>query len=229
MTELIYFEDSYTKEFDAKVKETKENRVILDKTAFYPQGGGQPSDTGKIEGIPVKMVEKKSGEVEHILGGKVPETEKTVHCVLNWNRRYSHMKYHTAQHILSAVVLDEYDAKTTGNQIHQDKARIDFDTNIFDEIEKIEEIVNSVINDRRNVKIYTMARNEAMEKLNPERTRIDLLPDSIKELRIVEIENLDKTACAGTHVKNTGELGKFKVTETKSKGKERKRIEFGLQ
>lgn len=228
MTELIYFEDCYVREFDAEVVGVEDSQVVLDRTAFYPVGGGQPSDTGKIGGVGVEKAEKKGEEVYHILAGNPPEEGEKVHCTIDWERRYSHMKYHTAQHILSAIVLEDYGGKTTGNQVYADRARIDFDTSISDKIEEVEEKVNSIIGEGRKIEIYTMAREEAVEKLDPERTRIDLLPESIEELRIVEIEGLDKTACAGTHVNNTNELGDFEITETKSKGKGRKRVEFVL-
>lgn len=229
MTELIYFDDCYVKEFDAEVVESEEDRVVLDRTAFYPEGGGQPSDTGEMDGYRVRKVEKGGGKVEHVLGGGAPGPGSTVHCILDWERRYSHMRYHTAQHIISAIVLDDYGGATTGNQLYADRARIDFDVSISDRTEEVEEKVNSVIDEGRDVDIYTLSREEAMEELDPERTRIDLLPESIEELRIVDVEGLDRTACAGTHVKNTEELGEFEITGTESKGKGRKRVEFILR
>ncbi len=228
MTELIYFRDCYKKEFDAEVLGVKGSRVILDKTAFYPEGGGQPSDTGKIGNSRIKKVEKNKGVVEHVLENNPFEIGETVHCRLDWDRRYSHMRYHTAQHVLSAVVLEKYEGRTTGNQIYEDRAHIDFDVDISDKKGGVEEKVNSIIDKERDVDIYTMTREKALEELDKERTRIDLLPDSIEEFRIVEIKKVDKTACAGTHVKNTGELEGFNITDTVNKGKDRKRVEFEL-
>lgn len=228
LTELLYFEDCYLKEFDATVVKASENYVVLDKTAFYPEGGGQPSDTGKIGDVRVTKVNKRGDSVKHIISGKPPSEGEVVHCVLDWGRRYSHMKYHTAQHILSAIVMDQYDGKTTGNQLYSNRARIDFDKNVLDKAKEIEQKVNSVIEEERDINIFLISREDAVKELDPKRTRINLLPDSIKELRIVEIEGIDKTACAGTHVGNTGELNEFKITDTVSKGKERKRIEFSL-
>ncbi|OKY77994.1 MAG: Ser-tRNA(Ala) deacylase AlaX (editing enzyme) [Candidatus Methanohalarchaeum thermophilum] len=229
MTELIYFEDCYKKEFEAEVEETKNNKVILDKTAFYPEGGGQPSDKGVLDGSKVKKVIKKGNTVEHVVEDELPREGDKVKGKIDWDRRYQHMKYHTAQHILSAVVLQDYEGKTTGNQLYSDRARIDFDEDVTDKVSKIEDKVNSIIEDEREIKIYQMKREEALEELDPERTRIDLLPDSIKEIRIVEITDLDKTACAGTHVSKTSELGEFEIKGTESKGKGRKRIEFTLE
>lgn len=228
MTELIYFEDCYVRKFDAKVVEAKDNQIVLNRTAFYPEGGGQPSDTGNIDGVRVKKVEKRGGKVYHVLDGDLPKKGEMVHCTIDWKRRYSHMKYHSAQHVLSAIVLEDYGGKTTGNQVHADRARIDFDTDISDKISDVEEKVNSIIEEEREIKIYSMEREEAVDELDPERTRINLLPESIEELRIVEIDGLDKTACAGTHVRNTNELGRFEITNTESKGKGRKRVEFVL-
>lgn len=229
MTDLIYFDNCYKKEFDAEVVESKGNRVILDRTAFYPEGGGQPSDTGTIDKNRVRKAVKKGGNIEHVLEKNDLIEGQEVHGRIDWDRRYSHMKYHTAQHILSAVVLDNYDGKTTGNQLYQDRARIDFDADIASVTKEIEKKVNEVIEEGRDVEIFTMKREKAVGELDPERTRINLLPDSVKELRIIEIKGLDKTACAGTHVENTKEIGEFEVTNTESKGKNRKRLEFTLR
>ncbi|PTD94594.1 alanyl-tRNA editing protein [archaeon SCG-AAA382B04] len=228
MTELIYFNDCYQKEFDAEVKESKKDRVVLDRTAFYPKGGGQPSDTGQINGVRVEKARKKGKTVEHVLEENNLEEGQSVHGEIDWEKRYLHMKYHTAQHILSAIILEKYGGKTKGNQLYSDRARIDFDKDILNKKEEIEEEVNEIIQQARDVNIFTMQRERAVEELDSKRTRIDLLPDSIKELRIIEIENLDKTACAGTHVKNTEEIGNFKITQTINKGKDRNRIEFTL-
>ncbi len=228
LTGFIYFEDCYVREFDAVIVESFDDRVILDRSAFYPEGGGQPSDTGSMDGVRVVKAEKSGGDIVHVLDENNFEEGETVHCELDWDKRYAHMKYHTAQHVLSAIVLDEVRGRTTGNQVYEDRARIDFDTSISDKTEMVEKKVNDVIKDEREVDIYTMSRDEAVKKLDKERTRIDLLPDSIQELRIVEIENLDKTACAGTHVKNTKELGEFQIKNTINKGEERKRVEFEL-
>lgn len=228
MTEFIYFEDCYVREFDAVVVESDGDRVVLDRSAFYPEGGGQPSDTGSIEGVRVEKVVKDGGDIVHVLDENRFEEGEEVHCELDWDRRYAHMRYHTAQHVLSAIVLDEFGGRTTGNQVYEDRARIDFDTSISDKIDLVEKKVNDMIKAEKKVDIYTMSRDEAVEKLDKERTRIELLPDSVQELRIVEIEDLDKTACAGTHVENTKELGKFKIKNTINKGEERKRVEFEL-
>lgn len=228
MTELIYFRDCYQKEFDAQVKESKANKVVLDKTAFYPEGGGQPSDTGKLDDIKVKKAKKDGDKVKHIVEENKFDEGENVHGKIDWEKRLSYMKYHTGQHILSAIVLDEYDGKTRGNQLYKNRARIDFDADISSKKDEIEEKVNKIIEEERDVNIFTMKREKAVEELDPERTRINLLPDSVKELRIIEIEKLDKTACAGTHVKNTGELGEFEIINTKSKGKNRNRLEFTL-
>jgi len=229
MTDLIYFDDCYVKEFEAKVLEVKGDAVVLDRTAFYPEGGGQPCDKGEINSSEVTKVTKREGKTLHFLDGALSDEGDKVKCRINWDRRYEHMKYHTAQHLLSAVILDEYKGKTTGNQLYEDRARIDFDVDVSEDINEIERKINQLIRDERDVRIYSISREKAEQTLDPKRARLDLIPNAISELRIVEVEDVDKTACGGTHVSNTGELGEFEIINTESKGKGKKRIEFILK
>ena len=235
MTELIYFADCYASEFDAKVGGLLDSKIELDRTAFYPEGGGQPTDTGRIgwsggESMVVK-VRKEGGRVVHVLSGPVPHIGETVHGKIDWERRYAHMKYHTAQHLLSAHFLDRHGAVTTGNQIWSNRARIDFDLpSLTPEIVAASaERVNGWIDASLPVHISMIPRSDAIHKLDPKRTRIDRLPPSVRTLRIVEVEGIDTVACAGTHVRDTSELGHLEITKTSSKGTGRKRIEFVLQ
>jgi misacylated tRNA(Ala) deacylase len=234
LTELIYFADCYASEFDAEVLRAEGDRVYLDRTAFYPEGGGQPSDTGYLssdsEMARVVRAKKESGDVAHILDGPVPQVGSKVHGVLDWDTRYAHMKYHTAQHLLSAYFLDRQGATTSGNQIWSSRARIDFDLPALtpEMIGGAEDQVNSWIDQGVPVKITMMRRSDALGRLDHRRTRIELLPRSIATLRIVEVEGIDAVACAGTHVRNTSELGRFEVTSSASKGKGRKRLQFVL-
>lgn len=233
MTDLLYLDDCYMREFEAKVLMARGERGVLDRTCFYPEGGGQPADEGVLlfedATIRVWSVKKIDGAVWHFLRGMISEGAN-VTGKLDWDRRYAHMRYHTAQHMLSAVFLDEFNAKTLTDQLHADRARMDF------EIEEISpnmaERITGVFNDwvRRNVdiRIYLLPRERAMRELDPSRVRLNLLPKGVKELRIVEIEGLDKCACAGTHVKKTSEVGTFRITKIRSKGKRRKRVEFVL-
>jgi misacylated tRNA(Ala) deacylase len=243
MTETPYLEEGYTSEFEATVERVHGDRVVLDRTQFYPTGGGQPNDTGELradgESWRVTDVQKKdtiyhhlapAGDADDAGDAEPPEPGTEVMGVLDWNRRYAHMRYHTAQHLLSAVLLDEFDAETTGNQLYADRARIDVAYPRFDQDDfaAIEAAVNGYVEDARPVEWYVMDRDEAEEELDPERTRLDLLPDSITEVRIVEVEGVDRTACAGTHVENTDEIGAFSITGRETKGSEEERLSFEL-
>jgi len=246
MTEQPYLEDSTVQAFEATVERTvSDDRVVLDRTHFYPEGGGQPNDTGVIrtenDAWNVVDVQKHDG-IHHYLeptegtAADFPDAGSTVTGELDWDRRYSHMRYHTAQHLLSALLLNEYDAETTGNQVRAHKATLDCAYERFhtDELEHIERRMNELVEQARPVKWYVMDRDEAEAELDPERTRLSLLPDSITEIRIVEItgkdgeEPFDRTACAGTHVSNTEEIGEVTVTGRETKGSEEERITFEL-
>lgn len=239
MTETPYLRDSSVREFEATVTRTLDDRVVLDATHFYPEGGGQPADTGTLvqdsTEWTVTDVTKKD-TIYHTLEGPEPPAEgSTVTGVLDWERRYGHMRHHTAQHLLSAHLLDAYDAPTTGNQVYANRARLDAAKERFDEDElaAIEDRLNDFVDAALPVRWYEMDRERAEADLDAERTRIDLLPDSIRTLRIVEIgpeeDPIDRTACAGTHVKNTEELGKFVVTGRETKGREEERLTFELR
>lgn len=247
MTEQPYLEDSTVREFEATVERTvSDDRVVLDRTHFYPEGGGQPNDTGVIrtedDAWTVVDVQKHDG-IHHYLepvegtDADFPDAGTTVTGELDWDRRYSHMRYHTAQHLLSALLLNEYDAETTGNQVRAHKATLDCAYERFhtDELEYVETRMNELVEQARPVEWYVLDREEAEETLDPERTRLALLPDSITEIRIVEIgaaegedEPFDRTACAGTHVSNTEEIGEVTVTGRETKGSEEERITFEL-
>jgi misacylated tRNA(Ala) deacylase len=235
MTKLLYMNDiegNYIKEFDAKVIKKKDNYVVLDQSAFYPLGGGQPSDTGIIKwvGGEARVAEvQKKGIIRHIVKGDVPEGE--VHAVLDWDKRFAHMKMHTAQHVISGVVYDMLNARTVGNQIHADHSRVDFyPVNFTDEdLKKIEDNVNEVISRGSPVKIYEEERESLEKRTDPLRSNLDLIPTSIKNLRIVEIEGFDVCPCAGTHVKSTSELGRMKIIKKENKGKDKERIVYTLE
>ncbi|WP_439025843.1 alanyl-tRNA editing protein [Haloarchaeobius sp. DT45] len=240
MTTPLYLDDSTIQQFDATVERVLEDRVVLDRTAFYPTGGGQPHDTGLLtadgETWQVTAVEKKD-TIYHTVEGTPPEPGTTVTAELDWERRHAHMRYHTAQHLLSALLLEEYGAETTGNQLYADRARLDCAYDRFEEadLDAIETRMNELVADERVVEWYELDRAEAEERLDTQRTRIDLLPDSITELRIVEIagetpddDPFDRTACAGTHVSNTGDIDTVTVTGRETRGSGEERIYFEL-
>ncbi len=238
MTDLLYMKDidsNYIKEFDATVTKNKKNYITFDKTAFYPLGGGQPSDTGIIrwnkQKSKVKEVIKKGKTIKHIIDGEKPELGTKIHAKIDWDRRYSHMKMHTAQHILSGIIFDEYNARTVGNKIHADYSRVDFKPITFTEkdLEKIKKKFNEMVSKDKAIQIYDEEREKLEKRVNTQRANLDLLPKFIKKLRIVEIKDFDVCPCAGTHVKNTSEIPKIDQIKRETKGKEIDRIIYSLK
>jgi misacylated tRNA(Ala) deacylase len=266
MTEDLYLVDDTATTFEATVEHALDDRVVLDRTHFYPTGGGQPHDTGTLRvadgGTGARrwrVVDvRKKDTVYHTLdpadatgdADGLPEPGTAVVGEIDAARRRAHSRYHTAQHLLSALLLTEFDARTTGNQLYDDHAHLDAAYERFDgaDLARIEDRLNELVADERPVRSYTMAREEAEATLDTDRTRIDLLPDSIAELRIVEIgaaggaeggdggegsegdapEPYDRTACAGTHVGDTGEIGEIVVTGRETKGSDEERVRFAL-
>ena len=237
MTKLLYMdnvEGNYIKEFDAIVTKNKEDYISLDQTAFYPLGGGQPSDTGFLEWNDKKSeineVIKKGDTVKHIIKGEKPTVGTKVHAVLNWDIRYDHMKMHTAQHIISGIIFDEFGARTVGNQIHAKYSHVDFHPANFtnEDLEKIEKKFNEIITKKIPVKIYEEERESLEKRVDQQRANLDLLPKFITKLRIVEIEGFDICPCAGTHVRNTGEIPKIDKIKKETKGKDKTRIIYSL-
>jgi misacylated tRNA(Ala) deacylase len=236
MTELLYMKDidsNYIREFDANVVERGFDYVVLDRTAFYPLGGGQPSDTGSLVWpggrAEVKEVTKKDGIRHHLVQNPdiVPES---VHGVLNWEMRYAHMRMHTAQHIVSGVVYDLYKARTVGNQLYHDRSRIDFAPIKFTDemIAEVERKCNEILASGAKVEISTITRAELERNVDAQRANLDLLPKSVQELRVVRIEQYDVCPCAGTHVRSLAELGKVKIVRRENKGKDRERLTYEL-
>jgi misacylated tRNA(Ala) deacylase len=235
MTELLYMKDidgNYLREFDARVIKKKDDYVVLDRSAFYPLGGGQPSDTGLLtwEGKESRVTEVlKKGIIKHVLEGELPEED--VHGILDWDYRYAHMKMHTAQHVISGVVYDLFNARTVGNQIHADRSRVDFHPISLsqEDLKGIEDESNNVIRGNAPVRIYEENRDSLENRTDPQRSNLDLIPPSITRLRIVEIEGFDVCPCAGTHVRSTVELGTLRILKKENKGKERERISYTLE
>jgi misacylated tRNA(Ala) deacylase len=235
MTEMLYLLDCYGKEFEAIVTAVRGDEIELDRTFFYPESGGQPSDLGTIlvNGKETKMVHaRKEGDgVWHKIEGKMPSVGDRVRGVIDWTRRYTLMRYHTALHVLSRILYDEFRAGITGNQIGLDKSRMDFATDMYDKerISYIEEKTNLAIAKNYPIKLYMLPRQEAMTVIDQNRTRIDLLPTHIDAIRIVEIVGYDFEACGGTHLSSTGEIGKLRIAKIENKGKNNKRMEIVLE
>ncbi len=233
MTEPLYLDLSDKCEFEATVERVADDSIVLDRTLFYPEGGGQPPDEGTLsaDGRTWRVTDvQKRDTIYHAVDGDPPAAGTAVSGELDWDRRRAHMRYHTAQHLLSALLLVEYDAETTGNQLYADRARIDCAYDRFTETDlaDITARMNELIERSIPVEWYGLDRDVAEERLDPDRTRIHLLPDSITEVRIVEIGEYDRTACAGTHVSNTAEIGRFEATGRETKGPEEERLSFAL-
>jgi misacylated tRNA(Ala) deacylase len=236
MTEELFSDDSYTREFEARVVKLDGREVILDRTAFYPGGGGQPADKGSLGIGPVRAsvvdARRGSGNVVHVLDTAIPDTVLNLKGTLDWERRYAHMRYHTVLHVLSGVIWRNFEAKVTGGQMRTDRARMDFSFPgewTADVVREIERLTNEALAENRPVKVYELEREEALADPDLIRTQVNLVPERVKWIRIVEIEGLDTQADGGTHVANTREVGEMGITSHKSKGKQNKRVEFVLR
>jgi misacylated tRNA(Ala) deacylase len=237
MTALLYQTDSYLREFTATVSaiDAANNAVALDRTAFYPGGGGQPSDAGTLtaNGLtwPVTRAKKKGADVWHFLEGEPPVVGTPVTGIIDWERRYKLMRIHTALHILCGVIWRDYGASVTGGNMEPGKARMDFE---FERMQKelvaeIEEKINLEVEAARPIKVAILPREEAFQIPDLIRTKINLLPEGITEVRTVEIEGLDLQADGGTHVRNTSDVGRIKIVDYKSKGRINKRLMIELE
>lgn len=243
MSELLYQNDSYLKEFIATVIDLDQETgaVALDKTAFYPGGGGQPNDLGillvengnsQVQKVyTIKKVAAKGGQVWHYLEGELPALGTKVSGHLDWQRRYQLMRTHTAMHVLCGVVWRDYGALVTGGNMEPLQGRMDFEfANLEKELVKeIEEKVNLEVEKSREVVSKVLPREEAFQIPDLIRTKINLLPAGITHVRTVEIVGLDLQADGGTHVANTQEVGTIRITDYKSKGKINKRIYLELE
>lgn len=234
MTELLYQTDAYLQEFEANVTAViaESRAVALDKTAFYPGGGGQPHDLGSllVNGVayPVDKVMKQGEDVLHFLGGDapLPAPGSASRGTLDWVRRHKLMRTHTALHVLCGTVFRDYGALVTGGDMEPLKGRMDFEfaTMHGDLVREIEAAVNREVAQARDVRVRILPREEAFQIPDLIRTKINLLPEGIQQVRTVEIVGLDLQADGGTHVRNTREVGTIRVTDYKSKGASNKRI-----
>jgi misacylated tRNA(Ala) deacylase len=225
-TELLYLRDAYLQEFDATVVAVDGSRVALDRTAFYPTGGGQPHDTGTLEGLAVVSVRKDGDVVWHELDRDPPTVGATVHGAIDWERRHRLMRTHSAMHVLCGVIWNEWRVPVTGGNMEPLSARMDFE---FDPLPegfggRVEELVNDELAADRPIRIEFLPRGAALEDEDLIRTKVNMIPESVTEIRVVDIVGLDKQADGGTHVHSTGEVGRIRVTKTENKGKGNKRV-----
>ncbi len=234
MTELLYYQDAYVKEFDAVVTAVAVDGIELDRTAFYPGGGGQPSDTGILRNgnatLPVAAVRKVEGRIWHRVGGDSPAVGQAVQAALDWDRRYALMRTHSAMHILCGVIWRDYGASVTGGNMEPLQGRMDFEFERMqqDLVHEIEARINAEVQAARPIRTRSLPRAEAFEIPDLIRTKINLLPEGIREVRVVEIVGLDLQADGGTHVANTREVGPLRVVDYKSKGAINKRLVVAL-
>lgn len=236
-TELLFQRDSYLRDFDATVLAVEGRAVILDRTAFYPAGGGQMADHGTLtwedRQLPIAALAKRGDTVLHELAadaGELPSPGSRVRGVLDWDFRYRMMRTHTALHMLCGIIFRDFGAQVTGGQMYADRARMDFAMPTFTSelVRDIEARVNEAVAADLPIKVYFLPREQAFEIPDLIRTKINLLPPGIAEVRIVEIVGLDLQADGGTHVHSTREVRGIQILKTENKGRENKRMEIGL-
>jgi misacylated tRNA(Ala) deacylase len=235
MTELLYLTDSTLREFEARVTDVLDDGVVLDRTAFYPGGGGQPCDLGWLAGDGVRWkvvkVSRMHGRVVHALDREPPSAGTVVAGTLDWDRRYALMRTHTAMHILCGVIWRDYGASVTGGNMEPLRGRMDFEFEQLhqDLVQEIEQKINQEVVAARPVCVRILPREEAFQIPDLIRTKINLLPSHITQVRVVEIEGLDMQADGGTHVSSTAEVGPLEIVDYKSKGRVNKRLVVALE
>ena len=235
MTDLLFHDHSYLQEFDATVTDVADAGVALDRTAFYIGGGGQPSDVGILTAdgsqYVVTGVKRDSGLLVHLIDGDRPAEGSRVAGRIDWERRYQLMRTHTALHILCGVVWRDYGALVTGGNMQPGEARMDFELERMsaDFAEEVEAKINDEVVAARNVLAANLPRDEAEQIPDLIRTKINLLPANIREVRTIDIQGLDVQADGGTHVDNTTEVGRIRVVGHESKGRINKRLRIALE
>lgn len=225
-TDLAYLRDAFVREFDATVIAVDGNRVALDATYFYPTGGGQPHDTGTLGSAHVSEVRKEGDAVWHTLQGPIPSVGDVMHGVVDWDRRFNLMRTHTAMHILCGVIWNEWQVPVTGGNMEPLSARMDFEFDPLPEgfAQRVEDLVNEAIARDFPIEVSFLPRETAVLDADLIRTKVSLIPETVKEIRVVDIVGLDKQADGGTHVRSTADVGRFRVIKLENKGKGNKRV-----
>jgi misacylated tRNA(Ala) deacylase len=225
--ELLYLRDAYLTRFSARVAGLRADAIALDRTAFYPTGGGQACDTGVLAGLTVTDVRKEGADVWHtVVGGPLPAEGAEVQGEVDWDRRHQLMRTHTALHVLCGVIWNEWQVPVTGGNMEPLSARMDFE---FDPLPegfgpRIEELVNAALAADHPIEVSFLPRDTAVQDEDLIRTKVSLIPTSVSEIRVVDIVGLDKQADGGTHVRSTAEVGRLRVTKLENKGKGNKRV-----
>jgi misacylated tRNA(Ala) deacylase len=234
VTDEIFSRDAYQPSTEAIVVAVSEAGVVLDRTVFYARGGGQPGDTGTLRwaGGECAVVDtvKKDGEVLHVIEGPTPSAGTSVTAEIDWSRRHTLMRTHTALHALSGIVFTDYGAKVTGGNMEPGVARMDFELDgISQEFgREVEAKLNAALQQDHPVHVSLLPRSEALADPDLIRTKVSLIPEHVDPIRVIDIEGLDKQADGGTHVRSTAEVGTVRVVKTESKGKANKRMRIEL-
>ena len=230
MTEPLYLRDAYQRDMSATVTAVDHDgrRIAVDQTVFYATGGGQPHDIGTLAGLTVTDVRKEGGQIWHTVDGDgpLPAVGDVVRGEIDWERRHALMRTHTALHVLCGVIWNEWATPVTGGNMEPLSARMDFE---FDPLPEgfgatVEGLVNAELAAARPIEVTFLPRSEAVLDSDLIRTKVSLVPETVAEIRVVDITGLDKQADGGTHVRRTDEVGRIKVVKTESKGKGFKRI-----
>jgi misacylated tRNA(Ala) deacylase len=236
MTDLLYNFNSYIKKFEATVISSNNNEIILDQTAFYPGGGGQPCDTGIISAnellIDIDKVFRRDNLIIHnAKSGNIPSSGTKIKGFIDWERRYQLMRTHTAAHILCGVIFRDYGAPVTGGNMQPLSARMDFELNHISTafVRNLEFLINKEVEDSLEIQIGSLNRPQALKIPSLIRTKVNLIPAEVTEIRTIDIVGLDLQADGGTHVNNTNEVGRIKIVGHESKGKINKRIRISLE
>jgi len=235
MTDILCYDDSYLQNFEAIVTDVVGAGIVLDKTVFYPGGGGQPCDTGTIKwdggSTEISKVSRVDGKLVHKVEDSMPDVGESITGAIDWEKRYQLMRTHTALHILCGVVWRDYAAQVTGGNMTPLQARMDFELSEMSSgfASEIENLVNQEVQAERDIKVFNLSREEAFKIPDLIRMKINKLPDSISEVRIVDISGLDLQADGGTHVYNTREVGKIRVIGHESKGRINKRLRIAVE
>ncbi|HEU4355004.1 MAG TPA: alanyl-tRNA editing protein [Actinomycetota bacterium] len=234
MTEELCATDAYLRSCEATIVAVSEEGVVLDRTVFYARSGGQPGDAGalRFDGgeLSVSDTVKHAGDVLHVVEGAPPAVGTPVTAEIDWDRRHRLMRTHTALHALSGIVFREYGAKVTGGNMEPGVARMDFElTSISQEFgREVEGKLNEALAEDHPVRVSFLPRAEALADPDLIRTKVNLIPEHVDPIRVIDIDRLDKQADGGTHVRSTAEVGRVRVAKTESKGRGFKRMRIEL-